>query len=98
MSLSLYVYYKVPPSERAGQWLAVQQLQARLALLCQQIELQQRCDDASTWMECYLGIADRTLFQQHMHAALQAVSHPWPDRHEEWFTPLVSDQERPAAG
>ncbi|WP_374334657.1 DUF4936 family protein [Leeia sp.] len=94
MSLSLYVYYKVAPTEQAALWPAVQQLQARLATLCQRLELQRRCDDAHTWMECYLGITDRAAFQQHMQAALQAIPQPWPVRHEEWFTPLDFPQQR----
>lgn len=64
-SLSLYVYYRLAADcDRAAAMTAVRAMQAALAHrsgVCG--ELQQRRDDALTWMEVYSGIADGTAFE-----------------------------------
>jgi hypothetical protein len=49
----------------------------------------QRCDDASTWMETYLEIADFAAFTDALHASCKALdcsSFVAGERHLECFT------------
>ena len=86
---SAYVYYRIDPAQAQ---LAAARIDALLGTMAPHCDAPprrlQRCDDMSTWMEIYEGIADRAAFAAALHAA--AKTHDCStfiqgDRHLECF-------------
>jgi hypothetical protein len=84
-----YVYYRVDPLNAAAAAACADRLLQALAAHCAQSPRRlQRCDDASTWMEIYPGIADWSAFAQALPAAFGASglpAHIVGERHLECF-------------
>ena len=69
-----YVYYRVAPTYDALAADRVDALLQALATHCTQLPRRLvRCDDATTWMEIYEGIADWTAFTAAMQSAVQTL-------------------------
>ncbi|MFV0664158.1 DUF4936 family protein [Denitromonas sp.] len=89
----LYVYYRVLPA-RQGEARDAARLMLAAVERASGIagRLQQRADDALTWMEIYPSIDDVASFSAALDAALQAAGlHACIDgeRHTERFVPCV---------
>ena len=70
---SLYVYYRIDPAQALLAAKRIDALLDTMAVHCATPPRRlQRCDDASTWMEVYEGIADRAVFAAALHAAATA--------------------------
>lgn len=70
---SIYVYYRIDPAQAPLAAARIDALLAALAAHCVTPPRRlQRCDDESTWMEVYEGIADRAAFAAALHAAAAA--------------------------
>lgn len=88
---SAYVYYRIDPEQAA---LAAERIDALLLALAPQCALPPRrlarCDDPSTWMEIYEGIADFAAFGDALHALadnLGCAEFTVGGRHLECFAP-----------
>jgi hypothetical protein len=94
---TLYVYYKVPETERAIAWRGIHALQKRLseelpAIRCQLMQRPTSVRGLETWMEIYstpLGVSDdaETTICSAAAAVPELVSYP---RAVESFIPLRS--------
>lgn len=70
MTLSYYIYYRVPPPNASRARAAVSALQTELSAATRvDARLLRRRDDETTWMEIYEGVADGARFE----AALAAL-------------------------
>ncbi len=88
---SAYVYYRIDPAREA---LAANRIDALLAALAPHCSLPPRrfarCDDPSTWMEVYEGIADFPAFGSALAAIADRTGCPeftLGERHLECFVP-----------
>ncbi len=95
-----YVYYHVDPAQAT---LATERIDALLGALvghCRQAPRRLiRCDDPTTWMEIYEGIADFTAFAAALGAAtrtLDCAAFTLGERHLECFSQAGPDHRRPA--
>jgi hypothetical protein len=86
---SVYVYYRIDPAQAPLAAARIDALLDMMAVHCSAPPRRlQRCDDASTWMEIYEGIADRAVFSAALHAAVAAqgcAAFIQGDRHLECF-------------
>jgi hypothetical protein len=91
---SLYIYYRIDPAQALLAATRIDALLDTMAAHCSAPPRRlQRCDDASTWMEVYEGIADRTVFLTALHAAVAAqdcTAFIQGDRHLECFAEVGS--------
>ncbi len=85
-----YVYYRIDPAQAC---LAAPRIDALLGILtphCSRPPRRlQRCDDPSTWMEIYEGIADFTAFSTALNLAvldLDCARYTLGERHLECFS------------
>lgn len=70
---SLYVYYRIDPAQALRAAAGIDAMLVTMAAHCRVPPRRlQRCDDASTWMEVYEGIADRAAFAAALDAAAAA--------------------------
>lgn len=70
---SIYVYYRIDPVQALLAAARIDALLGAMAAHCATPPRRlQRCDDASTWMEVYEGIADQAAFAAALHAAVAA--------------------------
>jgi hypothetical protein len=85
-----YVYYRIDPAQAGVAAARIDALLSELAAHCRQPPRRlQRCDDASTWMETYEGIADFSAFSAALGAATQAfacAAFTLGERHLECFS------------
>lgn len=86
---SLYVYYRIDPAQALLAAARIDALLAAMAVHCAMPPRRlRRCDDASTWMEVYEGIADRAAFAAALDAAAAAqgcAAFIQGERHPECF-------------
>lgn len=91
---SIYVYYRIDPVQAPLAAMRIDALLGAMAVHCSAPPRRlQRCDDASTWMEIYEGIADRAVFSAALHAAVAAqgcTAFIQGERHLECFTAAAS--------
>lgn len=91
---SIYVYYRIDPAQAQLAAARIDALLGTMAAHCLTPPRRlQRCDDASTWMEVYEGIADVAAFSTALHAAVAAqgcTAFIQGDRHLECFTAVAS--------
>ncbi len=87
----MYVYYRIDPAQAA---LAQSRIDALLAAMAPHCgpppRRMHRCDDASTWMETYLDIADLGAFTDALNTswrALDCAAFVVGERHLECFAP-----------
>jgi len=72
-----YVYYRVAPARAALAAPRIDALLAALAPHCSTPPRQLvRCEDVTTWMEVYEGIADWPGFEAALHTQLAALGIP----------------------
>jgi hypothetical protein len=87
---SIYVYYRIDPAQAPLAAVRIDALLDTMAAHCSAPPRRlRRCDDASTWMEVYEGIVDRTVFAAALDAASAAqgcAAFIQGDRHLECFT------------
>jgi hypothetical protein len=70
----VYVYYRIDPAQAALARSRIDALLAAMAPHCgQSPRRMQRCDDASTWMETYLDIADLGAFTDALNTSCEAL-------------------------
>lgn len=70
---SVYVYYRIDPAQAPLAAARIDALLGTMAAHCATPPRRlRRCDDASTWMEVYEGIADRAEFAAALNAAAAA--------------------------
>ena len=70
---SIYVYYRIDPAQAMLAAARIDALLDTMAAHCNAPPRRlQRCDDASTWMEVYEGIADRAVFVAALQSAVAA--------------------------
>ena len=85
----MYVYYQIDPAQAELARSRIDALLAAMAPHCgPSPRRMQRCDDASTWMETYLGIADLGAFTDALNtscAALDCAAFIAGERHLECF-------------
>jgi hypothetical protein len=85
-----YVYYRIDPAHASVAAARVDALLGALAAHCRQPPRRlQRCDDPSTWMETYQGIADFAAFAAALGAAVQTydcAAFTLGERHLECFS------------
>jgi hypothetical protein len=86
---SIYVYYRIDPAQAMLAAARIDALLDTMAAHCATPPRRlQRCDDASTWMEVYEGIVDRTVFVAALDAAVATqgcAAFIQGDRHLECF-------------
>lgn len=85
-----YVYYKLPPAADAAALAArVRTMQAEVARLTgARPSLHARLDGDPTWMEIYLGVADRSAFSALLSRLAAELPQP---RKEEWFRAISAE-------
>jgi hypothetical protein len=85
-----YVYYRIDPAQAGVAAARVDALLSALAAHCAQSPRRlRRCDDPSTWMETYEGIADFAAFAAALDAATRAfdcAAFTLGERHLECFS------------
>jgi len=85
-----YVYYRIDPAQAGVAASRIDALLSALAAHCRQPPRRlHRCDDRSTWMEIYEGIADFAAFAAALGAATQAydcTAFTLGERHLECFS------------
>lgn len=70
----MYVYYRIDPAQATLARSRIDALLAAMAPHCgQSPRRMQRCDDASTWMETYLDIADFGAFADALNTSCEAL-------------------------
>jgi hypothetical protein len=86
---SAYVYYRIDPDKAPLATARIDALLGAMALHCDEPPRRlSRCDDATTWMEIYEGIADIAVFSTALDAAAQTfdcATFTWGERHLECF-------------
>ena len=86
---SAYVYYRIDPAQAPLATDRIDALLGAMALHCGKPPRRlQRCDDASTWMEIYEGIADIATFATALNTAARTfdcVTFTQGERHLECF-------------
>lgn len=97
-----YVYYRIDPAQASLAAPRIDALLGALARYCSQPPRRlQRCDDPSTWMEIYEGIADFSVFSAALNLAvldLDCAGYMLGERHLECFSAPESLQENTASG
>lgn len=91
-AVDCYVYYKLPPAaDPAALAARVRAMQAEVARLTgARPSLHVRLDGAPTWMEIYLGVADRPAFSALLSRLAPELPQP---RKEEWFMAMNADND-----
>jgi hypothetical protein len=68
----VYVYYRIDPAQASLAARRIDALLDALAVYCSQPPRRlSRCDDGTTWMEIYEGIADFAAFSAALDAAIR---------------------------
>jgi hypothetical protein len=95
-----YVYYRVDPAQATLAAERIDGLLGALAGHCRQPPRRLvRCDDPTTWMEIYEGIADFAAFVAALDAATRTfdcAAFTLGERHLECFSQTGPDDRRPA--
>ncbi len=87
----VYVYYRVDPAEASLAHDRIHVLQKAMAHYCGlPPRLLVRCDDPTTWMEIYEGIADPECFEAALNESAETLgcaAFTEGERHVECFAP-----------
>ncbi len=87
-----YVYYRIDPEQASLAATRIDALLNAMTTHCSQPPRRlERCDDPTTWMEIYEGIADLTTFAVALNRAAEALSYgefTLGKRHLECFLPI----------
>ena len=86
-----YVYYRIDPLQAGLAAARIDALLEAMVMHCSQPPRRlSRCDDTTTWMEIYEGIADFVAFSAALNSAVQTVgcaAFTQGERHLECFFP-----------
>ena len=86
---SAYVYYRIDPEQIALAAARIDALLGAMAMYCDATPRRlSRCDDTTTWMEVYEGIADFAVFAKALDTAAQTFDCSTfirGERHLEYF-------------
>jgi len=98
---SAYVYYRIDPAQASVAATRIDALLCAMTMHCSEPPRRlNRCDDASTWMESYEGIADYAAFAAALHAAalsLGCAAFTQGERHLECFSAVDRGSFRASA-
>jgi hypothetical protein len=87
----VYIYYRIDPAQASAAARAIDALLAQLVPHCAHPPRRMhRCNDPTTWMEIYAGIANFPVFAAALSESVQALnctSFIQGERHLECFAP-----------